>query len=681
MTATSVILKIRYKGRFFVLDSEILVYLDSQQAGKGFARQGIDLTLPTTVGSHFLEVRLLGGLRGKTYSLTFATPGTYEVTLDYSRFWGNFRNTLVVRHVACDGFAPASVPPQVGTRWKEEERPMIDFGCPQCKELLSVPSSLAGQTETCPSCGSVVPVPRPGQQDVGSLPGTTTTIAESEYFNREWNFGIRYPSDWDILWENRESGSWVMAVAVAGQRTDSGRPGLIVNVRRGEVLQGSSVVTVTHVDPEGRVRHEPKTPQEYIERSKDDLRQAFPDFAFVSGDVINLLGKPAARLIYSYASKSGRMQEQCVTLFCVGVTYQLTGETPARDFSRVQPIFDRIIASFRVGEPDSDPGPKMVAPDGAVAEISPVGFYNRGVASYRKAQYAEAETAFDQCFRTGEYRMQSSYAGALCRRELGREVHLPTELQGRADDIGPVYVASNLACHLIEERYVAALTKEGCTSEVTAEIDGSRYVFQISGLLGGFINWVTRIDGQKTISVPDPSANPNPTETDRFAISLVEKASSLPPSPLPEDGLPRILRVPSLPGQPRHEKTPSGLPAEGTVRTTQDGLAGAIGMETAGGVFTVLLSDKKPIPCERTEIFSTAADNQKDLSIRLYQGNGKLTSDPGMRKLGEYELYGIPSARRGRINIAVIFRVNSDGSLTVLAKDTRSGASISVRRK
>jgi hypothetical protein len=359
------------------------------------------------------------------------------------------------------------------------------------------------------------------------------------YYNEEWNFSIAYPADWEILWENEPAGSWwVMAVAVAGKEGSGGRPGLIVNVQRGEVLQGSSNVRVISIGGGGESREEPRTPREYIERSKEDLRRSFSGFRFLSAEEIRLGNKPATRLVYSYDGENGRRQEECITLFGVGVTFQFTCEAPANQFATFKPIFDSIIGSFRIGhEPSEEPSKADVSPDMTPEKQSPLQIYNVGVALYRSGQFERAMKTFDRCFESGEYQMQSAYARALCQKELGLDVEIPEELGDRAEDAGPVYVASNLACYLISKGYQAALTKQGSTSEVTADIEGSLYVISTSSLFGGFNNWVWRKEGEKSILVAEPSANPNPTKTDEFVLSLIEKASSLPLSPLPDDGL------------------------------------------------------------------------------------------------------------------------------------------------
>lgn len=133
--------------------------------------------------------------------------------------------------------------------------------------------------------------------------------------------------------------------------------------------------------------------------------------------------------------------------------------------------------------------------------------------------------------------MQAAYTRALCQKELGLDVEILRELGDQAEDAGPVYVASNLACYLIDKGHQAALTKQGIASEVTANINGSLYIISISSLLGGFNNWAWRKEEDTSIPLADRDANPNPTESDKLVISLLEKASSLPLSPLPEGGL------------------------------------------------------------------------------------------------------------------------------------------------
>ena len=358
------------------------------------------------------------------------------------------------------------------------------------------------------------------------------------YYNKEWNFSIVYPTDWELLWENRPAGSWVMAVAIASRPAGGYRCGLIVNARRGEVLEGSPSVTVTHIGGDGTVMQAPKTPAEFIERSKHDLTQAFSGLRFHSGEVFRLINKPATRVVYSYDTDSGsRTQEICVTVFGVGVTFQITGELPGHQIDTFTPIVDRIIGSFNIGsEPSSDEEAKPAAQ--STKASTPIQLYNQGVKLNQKGQFKAAMEAFSQVFASGQLRMESAYIRALCQKELGLAVEIPPELGDKAEDAGTIYVASNLACRIIAQGHKAALTKKDSTSEVTALIDGSLYVISISSLFGGFNNWAWRKEGAKSISIPDPSVNPNPTKADKLVISFAEKAGVMPPEPMPEGGVP-----------------------------------------------------------------------------------------------------------------------------------------------
>lgn len=358
------------------------------------------------------------------------------------------------------------------------------------------------------------------------------------YYNEEWNFSIAYPADWEILWENEPAGSWTIPIAVAGEKRSDGRPCFIVNVRHGEILQGSDNLKVTSIGPNGSLIEMPSTPQEYIERSKEDLQRSFSGFQFIVAEEIRFANKPAVRLVYSYDGQIGRIQEESITLFGVGVTFQFICEVPSSQYAEFQPRFQCFLESFRIGHEMPEAAVAVEdSSDVAPTEQSPVLIYNRGASLYRNGDFKKAMEAFDQCFRSGEYQMQAAYARALCHKELGLDVEIPAELGDQAEDAGPVYVASNLACYLIDKGHRAALTKQGIASEVTANINGSLYIISISSLLGGFNNWAWRKEEDKTIPLADRDANPNPTESDKLVISLLEKASSLPLSPLPEGGL------------------------------------------------------------------------------------------------------------------------------------------------
>jgi len=97
----------------------------------------------------------------------------------------------------------------------------------------------------------------------------------------------------------------------------------------------------------------------------------------------------------------------------------------------------------------------------------------------------------------------------------------------------------------------------------------------------------------------------------------------------------------------------------------------SLGVETLGGVTTVLIPRNTTIPARKSEIFSTAADNQTTVDVHVVQGERPLARDN--RTLGRFQLVGIPPAPRGVPQISVTFDIDANGILTVAAKDMASG--------
>jgi molecular chaperone DnaK len=102
-----------------------------------------------------------------------------------------------------------------------------------------------------------------------------------------------------------------------------------------------------------------------------------------------------------------------------------------------------------------------------------------------------------------------------------------------------------------------------------------------------------------------------------------------------------------------------------------------LGIETLGGVMTVLIPANTTIPTRKSEIFSTAADNQTSVEIHVLQGNRPMAADN--RTLGRFHLDGIPPAPRGVPQIEVTFDIDANGILHVSAKDKATNKEQSIR--
>ncbi|MBQ2023542.1 MAG: molecular chaperone DnaK [Alistipes sp.] len=103
----------------------------------------------------------------------------------------------------------------------------------------------------------------------------------------------------------------------------------------------------------------------------------------------------------------------------------------------------------------------------------------------------------------------------------------------------------------------------------------------------------------------------------------------------------------------------------------------SLGIETLGGVFTKLIEANTTIPARKSEVFSTAADNQPSVEINICQGERPLARDN--KSIGRFHLDGIPAAPRGVPQIEVTFDIDADGILNVSAKDKGTGKEQKIR--
>jgi molecular chaperone DnaK len=103
----------------------------------------------------------------------------------------------------------------------------------------------------------------------------------------------------------------------------------------------------------------------------------------------------------------------------------------------------------------------------------------------------------------------------------------------------------------------------------------------------------------------------------------------------------------------------------------------SLGIETLGGVFTRLIDRNTTIPTKKSNVFSTAEDNQTAVTIRVFQGEREMASDNKL--LGQFDLVGIPPAPRGVPQVEVTFDIDANGIVSVSAKDKATGQEKQIR--
>merc|ERR1719162_2672755 len=103
----------------------------------------------------------------------------------------------------------------------------------------------------------------------------------------------------------------------------------------------------------------------------------------------------------------------------------------------------------------------------------------------------------------------------------------------------------------------------------------------------------------------------------------------------------------------------------------------SLGIETLGGVFTRLITRNTTIPTKKSQVFSTAADNQTQVGIKVLQGEREMAADNKI--LGNFDLVGIPPSPRGMPQIEVTFDIDANGIVNVSASDKASGKKQQIR--
>ena len=131
--------------------------------------------------------------------------------------------------------------------------------------------------------------------------------------------------------------------------------------------------------------------------------------------------------------------------------------------------------------------------------------------------------------------------------------------------------------------------------------------------------------------------------------------------------------LPAAPADPALLELERHSPAVRGGRLVED-----VGLETLGGVFTPLLLRNQAVPVEKTETFSTAADNYDEIEIKLFRGVEAIARKNTL--VGRFAVSGLPRAPRGAVKVAVTFSIKADGTITVTARES-AGRSVALRRQ
>jgi molecular chaperone DnaK len=181
---------------------------------------------------------------------------------------------------------------------------------------------------------------------------------------------------------------------------------------------------------------------------------------------------------------------------------------------------------------------------------------------------------------------------------------------------------------------------------------------------------------QASRSFTAPMSATSPREVSSEIVAEAPLQPPLSPPPTPDDG--------GMPAPDPHAVRPDWQPQllqDGIIAHTQPLLIDvtplSLSVETVGGYCDVLIPANSPVPCDRTRIFLTAADQQTMVCVNVAQGESRRFHENTF--LGQCELTDLPARARGEVRIAVTFEIDADGILNVSATDTDSGRATQAR--
>lgn len=172
-----------------------------------------------------------------------------------------------------------------------------------------------------------------------------------QYQNKKWGFSFFYPSDWIIVSQNTDSGSWKVPINVGNKDGTGGPADFIVAVKKEEVLQAfgdNPNITITNYYDDGTTDtfEKPTTPTEYLERMKEENDINKGDI--LSEEENDIDGYPAIEYTFYEPTSGKTVISRVITVFGKGVTFQIKCQTPSKEFKKFNPIFSDILKTFSV---------------------------------------------------------------------------------------------------------------------------------------------------------------------------------------------------------------------------------------------------------------------------------------------------------------------------------------------
>ena len=322
---------------------------------------------------------------------------------------------------------------------------------------------------------------------------------------------------------------------MVGRPLESGWLSCMVQILADDVIQRGGNADITVIESNGNATILPANPQQYMEETKQHLKQSFQGFELISEEEIRIDNKPGVRIVYRRGDEENKTYEENTTLFGVGSTFVFICEVPLSESNEYLSDFKHFVGDFRIGEIHADSGAEVTSPKESLSKALEI--YNTAVTHYHHGDYEQAMCAFEKGIGMDEYSMQSVYARCMCQSQLGLSPDIPDSFKGDMEAVGPVYQASNLACHIIAEGHKAVLVDSSEHAEVEALLGSSKYLISIHDMFGQFISNAWRIENGKEIPILDFEANPNPTESDKFILSLLKKGTALELAAIPSEGL------------------------------------------------------------------------------------------------------------------------------------------------